>query len=164
MEPKVQGGQYAAYAGNAEVGFQVNVMVPHQAGDSVSTLEARHLENSGKGSCTPRHFPVGITVNRVVRAAGDNFDAWKKSCRPLQERSEREGKLHHCSLHGIPRLRELRLAAAKGRRILPRMGCGVGKNAEGQLRMLKLVTECSNRQTAQKSQSQLSARKEFRKL
>ncbi len=63
MEPKVQGVQHAPCARNSEVGFQVNAMVPHQASDSVSALEARRLQNCGKRSCTPGHFSVGIAVN-----------------------------------------------------------------------------------------------------
>src|SRR5207237_2726718 len=102
MEPKVQGVQHTACAGNAEVSFQMNVMVPHQAGDSVSTLETCLLENCGKGSCTSGHFPERIAMNRVVGTAGDNFDVWKKFCRPLQHGSEGEGKRHHCPLHERP--------------------------------------------------------------
>ena len=86
MEPKVQGVQYAACAGNAEVSFQVGMVVPHQARDSVTGLKTSRLENCGEGSCTLGHFPVRITVNRVVGAAGDNFDVRKKLCSPLQER------------------------------------------------------------------------------
>ena len=86
MEPKVQGVQYAACARNAEVSFQVGIMVPHQARDSVTQFKTSRLENYDKGSCTLGHFPIRITVNRVVRAAGDNFDVRKKLCRPLQGR------------------------------------------------------------------------------
>ena len=86
MEPKVQGVQHATCAGDAEVGFQVGIVVPHKACDPVSRLKTRRLENCGKGSCTLGHFPVGVTVNRVVGAAGDNLDVRKKFCRPLEER------------------------------------------------------------------------------
>jgi hypothetical protein len=86
MKPKVQGVQYATCARDAEVGFQVGIVVPHEACDPVSRLKTCRLENCGKGSCTLGHFPVRIAVNRVVRTAGDNLDVRKKFCRPLQER------------------------------------------------------------------------------
>jgi hypothetical protein len=46
------------------------------------------------------HFAVIVSVDGVVRPAGDNFNGGEQFADSLQQRSERERERHHGSLHG----------------------------------------------------------------
>jgi hypothetical protein len=46
MQPQVKGVHYGSSDGNAEIGFQVFMAVPHEGGDAISFGNARTFKSS----------------------------------------------------------------------------------------------------------------------
>ena len=78
----------------------MNMVIPHQSSDTVATAQTQCLQCRCQSAGSLMHFAVSVSVDRVVRPAGNNFNGGKQFTGPFQQRSECERKLHHGSLHG----------------------------------------------------------------
>ena len=91
--------QHAARDRNAKVGFQVRVMIPHQGCHAIAALHARFLQGFGQSARSPVQFGIGIAVQRMIWPPGDDFGIRKVFTRALQTVRERQGIVHHRSVH-----------------------------------------------------------------
>src|SRR6266436_3558375 len=74
-------------------------MVPHLGSDAVAGTQAEFGDGLGEAPRAVVEVSVGAANNGAVGSAGDNFDAVEKLAGTLQNRRERQRKIHHCAAH-----------------------------------------------------------------
>src|SRR5215470_12677005 len=99
MQAEIEGMQDAARARDTEEGFQVSGMIPHHRSDAVTRLQSDGFERSGKFARPAVELTVARADDRLVRPARKDFDIWKQLACPLQNRRQRELKIHHGTAH-----------------------------------------------------------------
>src|SRR5262245_2333800 len=100
MKPQVERMQHSAPSRDAEVGFEVCGVVPHQRGHALAALEASQGERLGQRAGPAVEFGVRGTIQGAVGPAGDHFDGAKELSGTLENDAQDERKLHHHATHG----------------------------------------------------------------
>ncbi len=94
-QSEVQGVQHAPLCRNAQISFQVGVVIPHQGADPIAALQAGLLQGLCQGSRPAIDVSVGVAMQRAIRQARQDLNFGKQLSRPLQEMRERERIVHH---------------------------------------------------------------------
>ena len=71
----VQGMEHATHAGHALVEFQVAVVIPHEAGNAVASVDTVGLEGVGQLLGALPGLFQGLAMG-PVSLSGDDFDSW----------------------------------------------------------------------------------------
>jgi len=98
-EPDVHGVQDGAARRDAEVQLQVTVRVPGERADAVAGLHAERSQRVPQAPGAPVHLRVRLALEPARRAA-DDLTIRKQSRRPLEQRADRQGDVHHQAAHG----------------------------------------------------------------
>ena len=100
VQPQVQRVEHASGGRDAEVRFQVLGLVPQQRGHPVSAQQPHAGEHVRKTARAPVEIAPGVTRERAVRPARDDFYPAENVACAFEQRRHREGKIHHQSAHG----------------------------------------------------------------
>jgi len=100
-EAQVKGVHDGAGGGDAKIGFEVCVVIPHERGDAVSPAYAGFLESFGESSGAAVDLAIGRAVQGAVRKTGDDFRFREQFAGALENVNEREWIVHHGAEHGV---------------------------------------------------------------
>ena len=102
MQPQIQRVHHSARHRNAEITFQVRRVVPHQSRHPVAPADSRELQPARQPPRPAIHVAVGAARDRAVRPPRNNLDPAEEFPRALENRHERQRKIHHRSAHESP--------------------------------------------------------------
>src|SRR4029077_11520326 len=105
MEPQIQSMQNAASAWNAEKGFQMAGVIPHHGGRAATRPESEFCQCRREPARAAIKFSITAARDGLVRLARNNLDARKDFPGTLQNRRERQRKIHHRAAHRASRMK-----------------------------------------------------------
>ena len=100
MQPKIQRMEHATGSRYAEVCFEMRRMIPHQRGDAVASSKSGQFQSASQASSASIDRAIIRASDRAVGPARNDFHLSVKLSGTLENRHEREWKVHHCSEHG----------------------------------------------------------------
>ena len=107
--------EHAAGQRDPEVRFEVLIVVPRQRRDPVAGTDAELLQRPGQPPRARGEIGEGVSVNRPVRAARDDRPAREDALGAPENGREREGEVHHQTVHGADCRRKRLLSQAAPR-------------------------------------------------
>ena len=102
-EPRIERVQDGAAEGDSEVRLQMTAVVPGERRDAVARLHAQPRERVGELLRAAMEFAIRAALDRPVRPAPDDLVVCEELAGAIEEVHEREGDLHHQSVHGALR-------------------------------------------------------------
>jgi hypothetical protein len=100
MEAQVERVEDATGQWNAEVRFQVLIVVPTKSRDTVSWPDAKPLKRRSEASRANGEVRIGMTMYRFVRAASDDRAAREDALRTAEDRRQGKREVHRQTIHG----------------------------------------------------------------
>ena len=97
-EAEIRGVQGGPHAGDAEVEFEVTVVVQGHAGHMIAALYPQELQGMGELAGPLEIIGVGVTEDFVVGIDGNHFLLREILRRPQKKRSQQQRILHHGTL------------------------------------------------------------------
>ena len=101
-KPQVEGMQHRPRRRNAEIGFQMRPMVPHQRADRLATPDAGVLQRLRELARALVDRAVIAPIQGLVRPARHHLAAGIKRVGVLEQLIQAQGRLHHGGSHFSP--------------------------------------------------------------
>src|SRR5258708_17686209 len=95
MQPQIQRMENAPGGGNSEVLFQMDVVVPHQCGNAVATLQSRRRKTLGQLARAQTQVAESLAMQGPALQSRNNLCPTEVFARTLQNGRKRERIIHH---------------------------------------------------------------------
>src|SRR3954469_20537294 len=77
MQAEIQCMQNSSGARDPKIRFKVGIVIPHQRGHALASLQPEPLQSTRKRSGTRCNIAVSLAMNRVVREPRNDLDLWE---------------------------------------------------------------------------------------
>ena len=101
MKAKVERVEHAAHHRNAEIGFEVLIVIPAECRDAVAGAGAESLKCAGEPPRAAGEVGVMITMDRGVLQARDDLPAAEHRLGAAEDGREGEREVHREAVHGL---------------------------------------------------------------
>ncbi len=100
-EPRIEGVQHRADAGNAEIELEMAVGVPGDGADPVAELDAQALQRLGYLLGAPGRILVAVAVDRALDGARDDLDLGIVGGSEIDDLRDQQRAVLHQAEHGV---------------------------------------------------------------
>src|SRR6266567_9305082 len=100
-EAYIERMQHCSHTGNGIIEFKVTVGVPAKSGNALTFHHTCLFQRSSKLHHTRSPFSIGITMWLTI-GLRDNLFTWKNTNGAVKSMLQREGIVHHKTLHSRP--------------------------------------------------------------
>ena len=95
MQPQIQRMQHPARARDAEVGFQMRIVVPHQRRHAIAFFHAELLQRRTQRTRPPVKIRIPMTMQRSIWQARHDLGRAIQAARTCQHVRQRQREIHH---------------------------------------------------------------------
>jgi hypothetical protein len=100
-QPRVDGVQHGADAGDAEIELEVAIGVPGDGAHRIAELDAQPLQRLGHLLGAPQRVPVAVAVHRPLDRARDDLDVGVVPPGEVDDLRDQQRTVLHQAEHGV---------------------------------------------------------------